>query len=273
MPLVQRSDGVELHWEQRGEGPPVVIASQFFADPSVFSGLVDLLCERHRVITYDPRGIGRSTPGGAYDIATDAGDLGAVIEATCDEPVVIVTMADGSNRAVELYAGRPDLVRAIVCVAGNPVNREAGEGGEGLAASDSVVEALISMMETDYRGALRTMIATANPNLDEDMVRNRVNVSAERCSQDAAVPRMHSWIGHDALEISRAVGDRLWILEDGSNPWFLETTRRTAELLPEAHVYSVEAGAVSRPDISTSCISDITGVGDTAGTRSGAAER
>ncbi len=83
------------------------------------------------------------------------------------------------------------------------------------------------------------------------------------------MPRMHSWIGHDALEISRAVGDRLWILEDGSNPWFLETTRRTAELLPEAHVHLVENGAVSRPDIAASFIGGITGAGDTAGARGG----
>ena len=62
----------------------------------------------------------------------------------------------------------------MVCVAANPVNRTAGEGGEGLAASDSVMEALLAMMETDYRGALRTMISTANPDLDDDTVRDRV---------------------------------------------------------------------------------------------------
>ncbi len=270
MPFVRRPDGVELHWAERGEGPTVLIATQFFADPSVFQDLIGLLTRDHRVITYDPRGIGRSTRQGPYDIATDGDDLGALIEATCEEPVVIVTMADASNRAVEVAGERPELVRAIVCVAGNPVSRVAGEGGDGLAASDSVVEALFSMMETDYRGALRTMISTANPNLDDDTVRGRVNASVERCPQDAAVPRMHSWLAHEALGPSRALGDRIWILEDGSNPWFLETTQRTAELLPDAHVHLVENGVVSRPDIAVSFISAITGVGDAAGTRGGA---
>ncbi len=262
MPTVRTADGAELYWEERGEGPSVVIASQFFGSPSVFAGLIELLSEHHRVITYDPRGIGRSSRQGPYDIATDGADLGTIIEDACRGTAVIVAMADGSNRAVRLAADRPELVQAIVCVAGSPVNRSAIEGGEGLAASDSVIEALLSMMDTDYRSALRTMISTANPNLDEETVRSRVNDSAERCPQAAAAPRMRSWIEDEALGRSRAVGDRLWILEDGSNPWFLETTRRTAELLPEAHVHHVENGAVSRPEIAVSYISEITGARD-----------
>ena len=267
MPSARTPDGVDLHWEARGDGPTVVIANQFFSSPDVFGGLIDLLAEHHRVITYDPRGIGLSTRQGPYDLATDAADLAVLIESACDEPAVVVSMADGSNRAVRTAAERPGVVRAIVCVAGNPVSRTAIEGGEGLAASDSVIEALLSMMDTDYRGALRTMISTANPDLDEESVRSRVNSGVERCPQEAAAPRMRSWIEDDALERTRSLGDRLWILEDGSNPWFLETTRRTAELLPEAHVHLVEDGAVSRPEIAASYISDITGVTDPAGAR------
>ena len=264
MPVVSRPDGAQLHWREQGQGPTVVIANQFFADLSVFGGLIDLLSDGHRVITYDPRGIGASTGKGPYDIATDAEDLAAVIEGACDEPVVIVTMADGGNRAVKVAANHPNLVRAVVCVAGNPVSRTAIEGGDGLAASESVIEALLSMMETDYRGALRTMISTANPGLDEDAVRERVNTSAERCPQSAAAPRMRSWVEDEAMEATRATGDKLWILEDGTNPWFMETTRRTAELLPEAHVHLVENGAVSRPDIAAGFIAELTGVGSRA---------
>lgn len=273
MPLISRPDGVELYWEERGEGPNVVIANQFFAPLAVFDGLLDLLVLHHRVVAYDMRGIGSSSRQGPYDMDTDVDDLAAVIEATCDGPVVIATMGDGANRAVRMGASRPDLVRAVVCVASNPVNRAAGQGGDGLAASDSVMEALQAMMETDYRGALRTMISTANPDLEDEAVRSRVAASAEWCPQEAAAPRMRAWVADEAVENSRALGDRLWILEEETNPWFMETVKRTAELLPDAHVYSTEAGAVSRPDISASCISAITGVGDEAAARSGVTER
>jgi pimeloyl-ACP methyl ester carboxylesterase len=271
MPLISRPDGAQLHWEERGEGPTVVVANQFFAPLSVFDRLMDLLAERHRLITYDPRGIGSSSPQGPYNVETDALDLAALIEEACDPPVLIAAMGDGSNRAVHVATDHPELVQAIVCISGNPVSRTAGQGGEGLAASDSVIEALLSMMETDYRGALRTMISTANPDLAEDAVRARVNASAVRCPQEAAAPRMRSWVEDEALGRSRAIGDRLWILEDGTNPWFVETTKRTAELLPDAHVHAVENGAVSRPDIAASYISAITGVGDPAAVRGGVA--
>ena len=68
MPFIKRPDGAELHWEERGEGPNVVIANQFFSPLSVFGGLMDLLAERHRLVTYDPRGIGRSSAHGPYDM-------------------------------------------------------------------------------------------------------------------------------------------------------------------------------------------------------------
>jgi pimeloyl-ACP methyl ester carboxylesterase len=249
----------------------VAVANQFFAPLSVFDGLMDLLAERHRLVTYDPRGIGSSSAQGPYELATDAKDLAVLIEATCDGPVLIAAMGDGSNRAVHVGVDRPELVQAVVCVSGNPVSRVAGQGGDGLAASDSVIEALLSMMGTDYRGALRTMISTANPDLGDDAVRSRVNASVERCPQEAGAPRMRSWIDDEALGPSRALGGGLWILEDGTNPWFLETTKRTAELLPEAHVHAVENGAVSRPDIAASYISALTGMADPAEVRGGVA--
>ena len=81
----------------------------------------------------------------------------------------------------------------------------------------------MAMMDTDFRSALRTMISTANPDLDDDAVRARVNASVERCPQEAAAPRLRAWVEDEALADSRAMGDRLWILEDGTNPWFPET--------------------------------------------------
>jgi pimeloyl-ACP methyl ester carboxylesterase len=259
MPSISRPDGAELYWEERGDGPVVVVANQFFAPLNVFGRLLDMVAGQHRLVTYDPRGIGSSSAHGPHDLATDAEDLAALIEGTCDGPVVIAAMGDGANRSVHVAADRPDLVQAVVCVSGNPISRVAGEGGEGLAASDSVIDALLAMMETDYRSALRTMIATANPDLDEAAVRERVAASAERCPQEAAAARLRSWVEDEALEPARAAGDRLWILEDGTNPWFLETAKRTAELLPDAHVETVENGAVSRPDIAASYIGTLTG--------------
>jgi pimeloyl-ACP methyl ester carboxylesterase len=271
MPVVQVSDGVDIHWDVRGDGPLVVIANQFFSEAWVFEKLTALLAEDHRVVTYDPRGTGPSTRRGPYEIDVDARDLVAVIEAA-GPPALVVGMGDGSNRAVHAAAAHPDLIDAVVCAAGNPIGATAVEGTDGLAGSASVLEALMSMMETDYRGALRTMIGTANPGFDEETLRMRVASTCENCPQDVAAERMRSWIGDNALEPARALGDRLWVLEPGGNPWFpIEVARRSRALIPEAHIEEVEDGALSRPEITVEFVRALTARGAGAPARKRAA--
>ena len=36
MPRLRRPDGVELHWEQRGAGPLIVLVIPFFGFPETF---------------------------------------------------------------------------------------------------------------------------------------------------------------------------------------------------------------------------------------------
>ena len=258
MASLERPDGVEIAWNERGEGPLVVLANQFFGRPATFEGLLRELERDHRIVTYDPRGVGESTRSGPYNLEVDAEDLEALIESQ-GEPAVVLAFADGCNRAVRVAARRPDLVTAIVSPAGNPVGLAAVEGTEGLAGSSSVIEALLGLMEADYRSALRTMFTTANPDWDEESVRDRVAITVEAVPQEAAVPRMKNWVADDVVEEARAVGDRLWMLDDGSNMWFsIETSRRSKKILPDAHVLEVEGGALSRPDIAAGVIRRLT---------------
>jgi pimeloyl-ACP methyl ester carboxylesterase len=271
MPSVQLQDGAQLHWEQRGDGPLVVIANQFFSESWVFEGLISGLAEGHRVVIYDPRGTGRSSRQGPYTIEVDARDLVTLLEGV-GAPAVVIGMGDGSNRAVHAAAARPDLVDAVVCAAGNPVGATAVEGTDGLAGSESVLEALLSMMETDYRGALRTMIGTANPGMDEETLRMRVNSTCDNCPQEVAAERMRSWVEDNALEPAQALGSRLWILESGGNPWFpIEVARRSRALIPEAHIKEMEDGAVSRPELTVDVVRTLTADGADAPERERAA--
>jgi pimeloyl-ACP methyl ester carboxylesterase len=254
MPLLSRPDGVNLAWEERGEGPPIVLANQFFGIADTFSALIDDLASDHRFVTYNLRGTGDSTRQGPYNVEVDAADLEAVVE-LADGPVVLVAFADGCNRAVRVAARRPELVTAVVSPAGNPVGLAAVEGTDALAGSASVLQALVGMMGTDYRSALRTMFATANPSWDEESVRQRVAVTVEILPQEAALPRMKAWIADDVTEEARMLGDRLWMLEDGTNPWFpIEVARQTRSILPEANIMEVEGGAITRPDIASGVI-------------------
>jgi pimeloyl-ACP methyl ester carboxylesterase len=256
---LKRPDGIELHVEERGEGPLVVFAMQFFGFPLVFEDLIATLVEDHRVVTYDLRGAGRSTRRGPYGMATDSADLVAVIE-RAGAPATLIGMGDGINRAVRAATLAPDLVTAVFSPGGNPVGRLAAEGTDALVDSPSVLEALMGMMETDYRGALRTLVASANPQMSEDEARDRVAQIVAYCPQEAAVPRLRSWIDDRVLAEARALADRLWLLVlAAENPWFPPaTTARTRELLPEAHIEMIDDGPVSRPDLSAAVVRRIT---------------
>lgn len=259
MPLLERPDGARIHWEERGEGPTVVFVIHFFGFPGVFEGLFADLSRDHRVVTYDPRGMGESSTDGPYDMATDADDLGALIEEV-GSPALLVGMGDGINRAVELAAERPELVAAVLSPGGNPIGRQAAEGTDALVDSPAVLKALISMMDTDHRAALRTMVASANPQMSEEEARERVDRVAAYCPQDAAAARLRAWIGSVPLEEARVVGNGLWLLTlEDDNPWFPnDTTARTRELLPEVNMEQVEYGPISRPDLTAAVIRRIT---------------
>jgi 3-oxoadipate enol-lactonase len=258
VPYLSRPDGVQIYWEERGEGPLVVLAAQFFGFPETFEGLVHDLARDHRFVTYHPRGTGSSTRQGPYDIDQDADDLAALID-ELGGPALVAAVGDGTSRAVKAAALRPELVSAVVSAGGNPVGRTAAAGTESLAGSDSVLDALLAMLETDYRAALRTMLDTANPQLDSDGLRDRVNRTVEHVPHEAAVPRMRAWIVDDATQEAQALGDRLWLLEHGRNPWFpIEVARRTRKYLPEAHVEEVEDGPLTRPDITAAVIRRLT---------------
>jgi pimeloyl-ACP methyl ester carboxylesterase len=254
MPTLTRPDGVEIRWEERGNGPLVVLASHFFGYPEAFDALIADLVADHRVVTYDPRGTGKSTLQGPYDVPTDAKDLLAVIEEV-GGPAVVIGMGDGSNRGVKAAAARPDLVAATLTPGGNPIGRRAAEGTDALVDSPSVLEALVGMIDTDYRSALRTIVAGGNPQMDEEEKRQRVDRVVEYCPQEVGAARLRAWINDRVLEESIAIGDKLWILSFGNNEWFPDAAlAQTRKLLPEAHIEEIEDGPLSRPDLTADTI-------------------
>jgi pimeloyl-ACP methyl ester carboxylesterase len=263
VPRLQRPDGVELHWEQRGQGPLVVVTSYWSMHPDVFAPLADELSGDHRLVRYDDRGAGESTRAGPYDLDTSAGDLEAVIEAADGGPAVIVAMADGPHRAVRVAAGRPDLVDAVVAVGGPPISRAALVGSEAMASSDAVVGALLEMAGTDYRSALRSTVGATNPQLSEEELRDRVRRQAEYSPAEAAVPRLRAWAEGDSTDQARAIGDRLWIVhaEQLSGGWFPQgpaLVKLAGRLLPEARLEQVDDGLVSRPEQTAAIVRKVT---------------
>jgi pimeloyl-ACP methyl ester carboxylesterase len=258
MPRIARQGGVEIHWEARGEGPVVVVVPHWSGVPEVFDPLIGALGDDLRVARYDARGTGESTRTGPHDMDTGAGDLETVLEAV-GGPAVLVGIADAPSFAARAGARRPDLVAGLVGIAGAPVSREMFLGTDSMVGSDAVVDAFLDMIETDYRGAIRSLMTAANPQMSEDELRDRVQQQVDYCPREAAIGRLRAWIAADPTEAGLELGERLWLLyaDDVAGPWFpkpREYVRRVSEVLPQARLHHIEEGIVSRPDLTAELV-------------------
>jgi pimeloyl-ACP methyl ester carboxylesterase len=256
---LKRPGGAEIHWDRRGDAGPVVylVPLPMLAMPSNFEGLIADLARDHRVVTWDPRGIGGSSPTGPYDLATDAEDLAALI-AESGAPGTLVS--PGRSPASLVVADtHPDLVAAVVLLGGVPRLERPVSGDPGvLTDSDAVTEATLQMVKTDPRGLLRTWIQLGNPQLSDAALRARLEAQLAYCPQEAAIPRVESYLIHDSGRVCAALGERLWIVHWKSPISMGQAVTHVKALLPEAHVVDADDGPISRPDLSAAVVRDAT---------------
>jgi pimeloyl-ACP methyl ester carboxylesterase/predicted glycosyltransferase len=114
-------DGVKVHYEVFGTGAPTVMLLPTWSiiHARHWKLQVPDLARRHRVITFDGRGNGRSDrPAGAdaYSPAEFRADALAVMDATGTDRAVLVALSAGATWALELGALHPDRVAGIVFI-------------------------------------------------------------------------------------------------------------------------------------------------------------
>jgi pimeloyl-ACP methyl ester carboxylesterase len=252
MPELTRN-GVVIHWEEQGKGPGVLIAHSTISMPSNFDALLRQLASNHHVVTFDPRGAGKSSRTGPYDITTDAEDMVAVIE-EAGHPVVAVSL--GYNPVpLSVVTKRPELVEAVVLVA-SPPRIGSREGAEDvvLFESDAVVEVMLEMMESNPQGLLRTLISMGNPQLSEAGVRERLEQQLAYGPPEVGVERGKAYLAYDATRACAALGRRLWMLH-WENPLAPpDAYKRLGRRLPEAQLFEVEDGPISRPELTAEVV-------------------
>jgi pimeloyl-ACP methyl ester carboxylesterase len=258
MPTLIRPDGAEIYWELRGQGPTVLLATNWWSPASNFEGLIADLTRDYTVAGYDPRGSGGSSRSGPYDPATDADDLAAVAT-ELGGVAVCIGWGDGGLRGVRVAErGGSELVGSVV-VWGNPLGPAATSGTDSMVDSEGVLEAFEGMLATNFRAAMRTLVTAVNPQLDDEAARERVDQVVAYSDRDAALARMRHSVTDAAVDESRKLGDRLWVLRFEGNqllgPGVLEQTR---ELLSEAQLETLEDGAISRPDLTAAIVRRIT---------------
>jgi pimeloyl-ACP methyl ester carboxylesterase/UDP:flavonoid glycosyltransferase YjiC (YdhE family) len=116
------NSGVRIHYEVHGTGQPTILLLPTWAivDSRHWKMQVPFLARDHRVITFDPRGNGRSDrprDASAYADTAFASDIRAVLDATGTERAVLAGFCTGFIWALLFATTEPHRVTGIVAIA------------------------------------------------------------------------------------------------------------------------------------------------------------
>jgi 3-oxoadipate enol-lactonase len=110
----ERIDGIEMSWEERGDGVPVLFVHGFPHDHSLWDAQIAALAQRARCIAPDLRGFGRSEVAPPFSMDRWADDLAALLDARAVERAVVCGLSMGGYIAFAFWRRHPGRVRALV---------------------------------------------------------------------------------------------------------------------------------------------------------------
>ncbi|GAA4878807.1 alpha/beta fold hydrolase [Saccharopolyspora cebuensis] len=262
------TNGGQLYAEFRGEhGPVVLIVQGGLSEAGATEQLADDLAQDHQVITYDRRGLSRSSgPAGADAMATHADDAAALLTEMTDERANVIGPSIGAVIGLHLAVRHPGKVGVLI--AHEPPMPSLVRDPEREAGLDQVAELADG---GDLGAAIRTFATLGGPSVDsrEDGARpaptvgdGQANLKAFfrndfpavrrsdlRAKQITALPATTAvvptggrdsrsrWEWRCAQQLARELGRELTELPGGHNglvshPWASATTLR--RLIAEA---------------------------------------
>lgn len=111
------ADGAVLYYETRGSGSAVLIIQGGLGEAGTTEQLADALSEHHQVISYDRRGLSRSTVAAESPpstMATHADDAATLLAATAQQPAHVVGASIGALIGLHLAWRHPERVATLV---------------------------------------------------------------------------------------------------------------------------------------------------------------
>jgi pimeloyl-ACP methyl ester carboxylesterase len=118
---VVREGGKIVYYEHGVGEPTLVLCHPVVYGLATFQPLLEQLCQDFRIITWDPRGTGRSDPlPGPYYTRDFVEDLRAVIEAIGNRPVAMIGNSRGSSITAHFATSYPHLLQKLVLAGLSP---------------------------------------------------------------------------------------------------------------------------------------------------------
>jgi pimeloyl-ACP methyl ester carboxylesterase len=112
-----RINDIEMHYEVRGTGEPLLLLHGFFGCGKTFEPFFERLSATYRLIIPDLRGHGRTTnPGGTFTHGQSARDVLALLDTLGLRRVRALGVSTGGMTLLHLTTRHPDRVEAMVLV-------------------------------------------------------------------------------------------------------------------------------------------------------------
>jgi pimeloyl-ACP methyl ester carboxylesterase len=107
-------EGGSLRFEVRGQGDPLLLIHGACGQIEMLADCATELTATHRVLSYDRRGYGSSTPRATNDVRVHANDAAQLVRDVLEEPAIVVGWSWGGDIAMALALAEPSLVRSLV---------------------------------------------------------------------------------------------------------------------------------------------------------------
>jgi pimeloyl-ACP methyl ester carboxylesterase len=172
MPTLDR-DGVNIHYEVYGSGPPLLLTHGYSSTSAMWQGQIAALSKHHTLILWDMRGHGQSDypdDPAAYSEALTVGDMAALLDKVGATTAIVGGLSLGGYMSLAFVRAHPERVRALLIIDTGPGfrkddardawNRRALETAdrferEGLAVLKSLSRERSSVVHRDASGLAR----------------------------------------------------------------------------------------------------------------------
>ena len=105
------ANGVQLHYEITGDGPPLVFVHGMCGRGGVWAGQVERLSDEFTCVSYDRRGHGQSSDGDApHSVPLHADDFAGLVKALGLPPVIYVGSSGGARIGLDVVLRYPGLL-------------------------------------------------------------------------------------------------------------------------------------------------------------------
>ena len=122
MPTIDR-DGVKIHYEVHGAGPPLLLTHGYSSTSGMWHGQIEALSKRHKLVLWDMRGHGQSDypdDPAAYSEALTVGDMAALLDAVGAKTAIVGGLSLGGYMSLAFCCAHPERVRALLIIDTGP---------------------------------------------------------------------------------------------------------------------------------------------------------